>query len=162
VDTLAALHAVDPAAVGLEDLGKSEGFLARQVRGWRERWELARTRELAVADEVAGWLERERPSSPAPTLVHNDWKLDNLAVAAARRATRAARGAERPPRISAGSPASAGPDAASGRGGSDPRSRRGCRRGGRGEAREAAPTRRRARCARGGRLPLRGHRRLRA
>ena len=81
VDTLAGLHAVDPAAVGLEDLGRPEGFLARQVRGWCERYERARTRELAVADEVARWLERERPTSLAPTLVHNDWKLDNLAVA---------------------------------------------------------------------------------
>jgi aminoglycoside phosphotransferase (APT) family kinase protein len=81
VDALARLHAVDAAAIGLGDLGRPEGFLERQVRGWRERWEAARTGELAVADEVARWLEAERPrSGPAPALVHNDWKLDNLAV----------------------------------------------------------------------------------
>jgi len=82
VDALAQLHAVDPAAIGLADLGKPEGFLARQVRGWRERWERARTRELRIADEVARWLETERPrAAAAAALVHNDWKLDNLAVA---------------------------------------------------------------------------------
>jgi aminoglycoside phosphotransferase (APT) family kinase protein len=81
IDTLAALHAVDPAAVGLQDLGKPEGFLRRQVRGWAERFERARTQAVPAADEVVRWLERELPASPAPTLVHNDWKLDNMAVA---------------------------------------------------------------------------------
>src|SRR5262245_10406527 len=82
VDALVRLHAVDPAAVGLADLGRPEGFLERQVRGWRERWERARTHALPIADEVARWLETARPEpAPAPVLVHNDWRLDNLAVA---------------------------------------------------------------------------------
>jgi len=81
VDTLAEFHAVEPAAVGLADLGKPEGFLERQVRGWTDRYERAKTSELAVAHEVVRWLERQRPGSPVATLVHNDWKLDNMALA---------------------------------------------------------------------------------
>jgi aminoglycoside phosphotransferase (APT) family kinase protein len=81
IDGLADLHAVDPSAVGLADLGKPEGFLARQVRGWTDRLERAKTREIPAAREIAAWLEANLPGSPAPTLVHNDWKLDNMAVA---------------------------------------------------------------------------------
>jgi aminoglycoside phosphotransferase (APT) family kinase protein len=81
VDVLADLHAVDPAAVGLQDLGKPEGFLRRQVRGWADRLERAKTGEVPVAQEVVRWLEANLPPSPPATLVHNDWKLDNMAVA---------------------------------------------------------------------------------
>jgi aminoglycoside phosphotransferase (APT) family kinase protein len=82
IDTLADFHAVDPKAVGLETLGKPEGFLARQVSGWHRRWERAKTKDLPVADAVVRWLTDAMPASPAPTLVHNDWRLDNMAVAA--------------------------------------------------------------------------------
>jgi aminoglycoside phosphotransferase (APT) family kinase protein len=81
VDVLADFHAVDPAAVELEGLGKPEGFLARQVRGWTDRLARVRTRELPVAEEVARWLEQNLPASSRATLVHNDWRLDNMAVA---------------------------------------------------------------------------------
>jgi aminoglycoside phosphotransferase (APT) family kinase protein len=81
IDTLAELHAVDPAAVGLQDLGKPDGFLRRQVRGWADRFERAKTQEVPVAAEVVRWLEANLPQSPPATLVHNDWKLDNMAVA---------------------------------------------------------------------------------
>jgi aminoglycoside phosphotransferase (APT) family kinase protein len=80
IDTLVDFHAVDPDAVGLADLGKPEGFLERQVRGWAGRYERAKTEEVPVAEEVVRWLVDEMPRSPAPTLVHNDWKLDNMAV----------------------------------------------------------------------------------
>src|SRR5262245_32778220 len=81
IDTLADFHAVDPAAVDLQDLGKPDGFLSRQVRGWAERLERARTRDVPIAQEVVRWLEANLPASPAPALVHNDWRLDNMAVA---------------------------------------------------------------------------------
>jgi aminoglycoside phosphotransferase (APT) family kinase protein len=81
IDTLAEFHAVDPAAVELQDLGKPEGFLERQVKGWMGRLERAKTREVPIAREVVRWLEANLPASPPPTLVHNDWRLDNLAVA---------------------------------------------------------------------------------
>src|SRR5262245_27003054 len=82
VDTLAEFHAVDPAAVELQDLGKPDGFLMRQVRGWADRLERAKTHDVPIAHEVVRWLEANLPASPPPALVHNDWRLDNMAVAA--------------------------------------------------------------------------------
>jgi len=81
IDTLAELHAVDATALGLDSLGKPEGFLERQVRGWTERYERARTTDQAAPAEVASWLESNLPDSEPATLLHNDWKLDNMAVA---------------------------------------------------------------------------------
>lgn len=81
VDTLAELHAVDPAGCDLDDLGHPDGFLPRQVEGWARRWERARHEENPVADEVGRWLAENMPRSGPPTLVHNDWRLDNMAVA---------------------------------------------------------------------------------
>lgn len=80
VDTLAEFHAVDPAECGLDDLGHPPGFLERQVAGWLQRWERARHDDNPLADEVGQWLADTRPSSPPPTLLHNDWRLDNMAV----------------------------------------------------------------------------------
>jgi aminoglycoside phosphotransferase (APT) family kinase protein len=80
IDTLAELHAVDPASCGLDDLGRPEGFLRRQVEGWSSRWERARHEENPIAEEVGQWLRASVPASGAPTLVHNDWRLDNMAV----------------------------------------------------------------------------------
>jgi aminoglycoside phosphotransferase (APT) family kinase protein len=80
VGRLADFHAVDPASVGLESLGKPEGFLERQVTGWFDRLERAKTGELPVAEEVARWLQANLPISPPASLVHNDWKLDNMAI----------------------------------------------------------------------------------
>jgi aminoglycoside phosphotransferase (APT) family kinase protein len=82
VDVLADLHAVDPKPIGLDALGRDpERFLERQVRGWADRYERARTRSFAVADELVKWLVDARPASGPPTLLHNDWRLDNMAVA---------------------------------------------------------------------------------
>jgi aminoglycoside phosphotransferase (APT) family kinase protein len=82
IDALVDFHAVDPKAAGLETLGKPDGYLERQVTGWRQRWERAKTRDFAAAGPVLRWLAENMPPSPAPTLVHNDWRLDNMAVAA--------------------------------------------------------------------------------
>ncbi len=78
VDCLAALHAVDIARHGLSALGRPEGFLERQVRGWAERWSRARTEELPEMERLIEWLAARLPVSGAPTLVHNDYKLDNM------------------------------------------------------------------------------------
>ena len=80
IDTLVDLHAVDAKTIGLDGLGRPDGFLERQVSGWTDRMERAQTRELPVAEEVAKWLLENIPDSPAPTLLHNDWKLDNMAI----------------------------------------------------------------------------------
>jgi aminoglycoside phosphotransferase (APT) family kinase protein len=82
IDTMAELHAVDYRAVGLGDLGKPEGFVERQVRGWAERWQRAKTRELGEIDDLASWLAARIPPSPPPTILHNDFKLDNAMYAA--------------------------------------------------------------------------------
>jgi aminoglycoside phosphotransferase (APT) family kinase protein len=80
VDTLAELHAVDADACGLGDLGHPDGYLARQVESWARRWDHARHEHDPVADEVTAWLGARLPTSPEPTLLHNDWRLDNMAV----------------------------------------------------------------------------------
>lgn len=78
VDVMADLHAVDWRAAGLGDLGRPEGFVARQVRGWAERWERAKDREVAAITDVAAWLAERVPTPTAATLVHGDLKLDNV------------------------------------------------------------------------------------
>lgn len=80
IDALAEFHAVDPASCELDDLGHPEGFLDRQVQGWLKRWEAAQHAPNPLADEVGRWLAATRPESPQPTLLHNDWRLDNMAV----------------------------------------------------------------------------------
>jgi aminoglycoside phosphotransferase (APT) family kinase protein len=82
VDVLAAFHAVEPAKAELGDLGRPDGFLERQVKGWTERFERAKVDAFPLADELQRWLLDNLPASPAPTLLHNDWRLDNMAVAA--------------------------------------------------------------------------------
>lgn len=78
VDCLIRLHAIDVSTTGLIALGKPEGFLERQVLGWADRWNRAKTDEMPKMDRVIRWLVDRRPTSPAPTLVHNDYKLDNV------------------------------------------------------------------------------------
>jgi aminoglycoside phosphotransferase (APT) family kinase protein len=81
IDTLAEFHSVDPLACGLDDLGHPEGFLRRQVEGWQRRWDKAKHQDNPLATEVGGWLADHLPSETTPTLLHNDWRLDNMAVA---------------------------------------------------------------------------------
>ncbi|WP_422733195.1 phosphotransferase family protein [Micromonospora sp. WMMD558] len=78
VDTLAALHAVDPAAVGLADFGRPEGFLARQVSRWRRQLDASYCRDLPAADELHARLTSAVPSASAPGIVHGDYRLDNV------------------------------------------------------------------------------------
>lgn len=80
VDGLAELHAIDFAAIGLGDLGRPEGYVERQVRGWSERYAGSRTDDIPVVDRVAGWLAASMPASPPPALIHNDYKYDNIVL----------------------------------------------------------------------------------
>ncbi|MBX3726399.1 MAG: phosphotransferase family protein [Xanthomonadales bacterium] len=82
VDTLAELHAVDPSAVGLADLGQPEGFMARQVAGWYRRWQAATDSPLPAMDSLHDWLAARVPAPQRVALVHNDYKLDNVVLAA--------------------------------------------------------------------------------
>jgi len=83
VDTLASIHAVDPAKVGLGSFGKPEGFVARQVKGWVGRAERVSDRGdvRALTKEIGDWLARQTLKDRAPTLLHSDFKLDNLILA---------------------------------------------------------------------------------
>ncbi len=78
VDSLAQFHAVDYEAIGLEDLGKPEGFVERQIEGWYRRWHNAKVEDLAEMDEVYRWLKANLPKTVQFSLVHNDYKLDNV------------------------------------------------------------------------------------
>ncbi len=79
VDTLADLHAIDLAAGGLSGLGKPAGFVERQVKGWSDRWHRSQTSTLAEMDALADWLRAHLPPDPAPpSVVHGDFKLDNV------------------------------------------------------------------------------------
>lgn len=80
VDTMIALHDVDPDAVGLADFGRPQGFLARQVRRWRKQLDGSRSRDLPAADELHARLEAAVPEASATGIVHGDFRLDNLLV----------------------------------------------------------------------------------
>ncbi|MFJ3897040.1 phosphotransferase family protein [Streptomyces sp. NPDC090083] len=80
VDTLVELHAVDPAEVGLADFGRPEGFLDRQLRRWGKQLDASRNRDLAGVEELHAALGRRLPDSPAPAVVHGDYRLDNVLI----------------------------------------------------------------------------------
>jgi aminoglycoside phosphotransferase (APT) family kinase protein len=82
IDNLVDLHAVDIEQTGLIDIGKPEGYVERQITGWSERYQKAKTDEFPAMDTVLQWLPRHMPAtSPAPTLIHNDYKYDNIVLA---------------------------------------------------------------------------------
>jgi aminoglycoside phosphotransferase (APT) family kinase protein len=79
IDALADLHAVDVTRAPLADMGKPAGFVLRQIQGWSERWHKSRLTDIPEMDAVAAWLvEHLPPDTTAPTVVHGDFKLDNL------------------------------------------------------------------------------------
>jgi aminoglycoside phosphotransferase (APT) family kinase protein len=78
VDALVELHAIDWRAAGLGDFANPEGYLARQIGGWTRRWHDAKTDEIPALDAVAGWLAERLPSSPPASIIHNDFKHDNI------------------------------------------------------------------------------------
>jgi aminoglycoside phosphotransferase (APT) family kinase protein len=80
VDTLAALHAVDPDAVGLGDLGRKDGYVERTLRRWRGQWDKSKSREIPLIDEVADRLAADIPVAGPARIVHGDFRLDNAIV----------------------------------------------------------------------------------
>ncbi len=80
IETLALLHAVAPAEVGLADFGRPEGFLYRQVRRWKKQLDASRSRPVAGIDELHELLAASQPESTQATIVHGDYRLDNLLV----------------------------------------------------------------------------------
>jgi len=80
VDTMAAIHAVDVDAAGLSDLGRHDGYIARQLRRWYGQWNHGKTRELPAVDRVHDALSERIPDQGPATIVHGDYRLDNCMV----------------------------------------------------------------------------------
>jgi len=80
VDTMAAIHAVDLEAVGLADLGKHDGYIARQLKRWYGQWNQQKTRDLTAVDTVHDELSRRIPEQGPAAIVHGDYRLDNCMV----------------------------------------------------------------------------------
>lgn len=79
IDRLVELHQVDYTACGLADLGKPQGYVERQISGWTERYEKARTADAPSWGKVARWLDEKKPDDhPVSSLVHNDYRFDNV------------------------------------------------------------------------------------
>ena len=78
---LVAIHAVDYRAVGLDEFGHPDGYVERQVRRWGEQWERSKAKEVPAIEELARRLRAAIPTSPAPTIVHGDYRLDNTMLA---------------------------------------------------------------------------------
>jgi aminoglycoside phosphotransferase (APT) family kinase protein len=99
IDTLVALHRVDPYEVGLAlaspgekaatAFGRPDGFLARQVRRWAAQLDRSRSRDLPGADDLRDGLAATVPTSPKPAIVHGDFRLDNLIVDPEKRQVKA-------------------------------------------------------------------------
>ncbi|VFQ44019.1 phosphotransferase family protein [Desulfoluna butyratoxydans] len=81
LDVQVALHGIDVEEAGLDFLGKPEGYVRRQVEGWSRRYRNARTDDAPDFEAVMEWLADHMPEdTPQPTIVHNDYKLDNIVL----------------------------------------------------------------------------------
>jgi aminoglycoside phosphotransferase (APT) family kinase protein len=80
VDNLVRLHRVPYRAAGLADLGRAEGYLERQVRGWTERYHGSKTHEYSEVEKICEWMQEHRPSTSNVSLIHNDYKYDNVVL----------------------------------------------------------------------------------
>jgi aminoglycoside phosphotransferase (APT) family kinase protein len=79
--TIAKLHAFDPAAIGLSDFGRGEGYVARQVERWSKQYRASETETIADMDRLIDWLPHNVPPQQAVRVVHGDYRLDNTIVA---------------------------------------------------------------------------------
>ncbi len=78
IENLATMHGLDLDVTGLRELGKPDGYARRQIEGWSRRWGEARTEEIPAMTELARWLAARMPAESGVSLIHNDYKLDNL------------------------------------------------------------------------------------
>ena len=80
VDRLVELHAIDVAAAGLSHLGRGQGYVARQISGWSERFRQVHTVDVASFTSVMSWLQERQPADSGLCLIHNDYRFDNLVL----------------------------------------------------------------------------------
>jgi aminoglycoside phosphotransferase (APT) family kinase protein len=78
IDNLVTFHKIDYMAAGLGDLGKPAGFVARQVEGWNKRYVACRTEDVRAMEFLMSWFPPHMPAEAAASLVHNDYKFDNI------------------------------------------------------------------------------------
>ena len=81
LDVLVELHRVDPAAAGLDEIGKGAGYVGRQVKGWSDRYRKAKTWNVGSYGRVMRWLEENQPDDVSICVIHNDFRFDNLVLA---------------------------------------------------------------------------------
>lgn len=82
IDALVGLHAVDYKQVGLEGLGRPDGFIRRQITGWMDRWEKAKTGDVPLMNQLGAWFLEHIPPAQPPVILHNDYYLHNVMFAA--------------------------------------------------------------------------------
>jgi len=80
IDVHVALHDIDIKKAGLDDLGKGQGYIQRQVSGWNKRYTNALTQDSLAATELMQWLEDNQPNDTETCLIHNDYKFDNVVL----------------------------------------------------------------------------------
>jgi aminoglycoside phosphotransferase (APT) family kinase protein len=81
VDTLVDLHAVDPGSVGLGELARHDGYAERQLKRWKRQWDASKTRDLDAMEEAHERLSARVPPQAGTSLVHGDYRLDNVILA---------------------------------------------------------------------------------
>jgi len=80
IDQLVTLHQIDIHKSGLDELGKPEGYVQRQVEGWIKRYFNSQTDEISAMKEVAAWMQKNIPVTSRTAFIHNDFKYDNLVL----------------------------------------------------------------------------------
>ena len=80
LDNLALLHGLDYNQIGLADLGRPQGYLERQVRGWIERYHGSKTDDISEVETISHWIQQHMPASSTAALIHNDYKYDNVVL----------------------------------------------------------------------------------
>jgi aminoglycoside phosphotransferase (APT) family kinase protein len=80
VDQLVHIHQLDIKSSGLDQLGKPEGYVQRQVEGWTKRYFNSQTDDITAMNEAADWMQKNIPASAKASLIHNDYKYDNLVL----------------------------------------------------------------------------------
>ena len=84
ITTLARLHAVDPAAVGLQDFGRPGNYFVRQIERWTKQYRASQTEEIVTIEKLIDWLPRSVPDQTRTSIIHGDYRIDNLIYAADR------------------------------------------------------------------------------
>ncbi len=80
IDNLVEIHQIDYQSAGLGDLGNPEGYVRRQIEGWAQRYKNARTDNIPDIERAAAWLDENMPPESGASLIHNDYKYDNLVL----------------------------------------------------------------------------------